>query len=71
MDSSDQKHLVERYALSDDGLALEIQMVVTDPVYLSEPVTIDYYMSKIPDRKLVDVQCSLENARLFLEAGVD
>ena len=71
VDSSDQKHLVERYALSNDGLALEIQMVVTDPVYLSEPVTIDYYMSKIPDRKLVDVQCSLENARLFLEAGVD
>ena len=71
VDSSEQKHLVERYSLSDDGLALEIQMTVTDPVFLSEPVTIDYYMAKIPDRQLVDVPCSLENARLFLEAGLD
>ncbi|MBT6210044.1 MAG: hypothetical protein HOI35_08510 [Woeseia sp.] len=71
VDSSDQKHLMERVALSDDGLALEFQMIVTDPVYLSEPVTIDYYMAKIADRQLVEVPCSLENARLFLEAGLD
>jgi hypothetical protein len=71
VDSSDQKHLIERFALSDDGLALEIEMVVIDPVYLSEPVKIEYYMAKIPDRELVGVPCSLENARLFLEAGLD
>lgn len=70
VDSSDQKHLVERFSLLDDGLSLEIQMVVTDPVFLSEPVTIDYYMSKLADRQLVDVECTLENARLYLEAGL-
>ena len=71
VDSSDQKHLLERYSLSDDGLALEIQMTVTDPVYLAEPVTIDHFLAKLEDRQLVDVDCTLENARLFLEAGLD
>jgi hypothetical protein len=70
VDSSKQKHLLERYSLSEDGLALEIQMVLTDPVYLSEPVTIDYFMTKIADRQLLDVECTLENARLYLEAGM-
>lgn len=71
VDSSDQKHLLERYSLSNNGLSLDIQMIVTDPVYLSEPVTIDYHMAKIPDRRLIEVPCSLENARLFLEAGLE
>jgi len=70
VDSSDQKHLVERFSISDDGLALEITMTVTDPVYLSEPVTIDYFMAKIADRDFVNVDCTLENARLYLEAGL-
>lgn len=70
VDSSEQKHLLERYTLSDDGLALEIQMIVTDPVYLTEAVTIDYFMAKIADRQLVEVECTLENARLYLEAGL-
>ena len=71
MDSSDQKHLVERVSLSNNGLALEIQMTVTDPVYLAEPVTVDYYMAKIPNRQLLEMPCTLENARLFLEAGLE
>jgi len=71
VDSSEQKHLLERLSLSDDGLALQIQMTVTDPVYLTEPVTIDYFMAKIADRQLVDADCTLENARLYLEAGLD
>lgn len=70
VDSSDQKHLIERFSLSEDGFALQIQMVVTDPVYLSEPVAIDYYMSKLADRQLVNIDCTLENARLYLEAGL-
>jgi hypothetical protein len=71
VNSSEQKHLVERFSLSDDGLSLNVKMIVTDPVYLTEPVTIDYYLSKMPDRELVVMQCSLENARLYLEAGLD
>ena len=69
VDSSEQKHLVERFSLIDDGLALRIQMTLADPVYLREPVEIDYYMRKIPDRDVMAENCSLEAARLYVEAG--
>lgn len=71
VDSSAQKHLVERFSLSNDGYSLDILMVVTDPEYLAEPVTIDYHMKKLADRDIVRVPCTLENARLYLEAGLD
>ena len=66
IDSSDQKHLVERYSMSNDGMLLRILMTVSDPVYLAESIVIDYSMDKQPDRGLVTAPCSLESARLFL-----
>ena len=69
VNSSAQKHLVERFSLSNNGLSLDIQMTLTDPVYLTEPVTFDYHMAKIMDREFVQVSCTTENARLFLEGG--
>ena len=44
VDSSDQKHLIERISLENDGMELKILMILTDPVYLAEPVEIDYYL---------------------------
>jgi hypothetical protein len=69
VDSSDQKQLVERFTLLEDGKSLDIMMVVTDPVYLTEPVIIDYHMKKMPDRQLIQTPCTLESARFFLDAG--
>ena len=69
VDSSEEKHLVERFSLIDGGLLLRVQMTLTDPVYVSEPVDIDYYMRKMPDRDVMPENCSLEAARLFIEAG--
>ena len=66
IDSSDQKRLLERFSLSDAGKSLRILMTVTDPVYLAEPVTMDYPMDKLADRELVHAPCSLEGAALFL-----
>ncbi len=48
LDSSDQKYMVERYSLEDDGMTLKILITVTDPVYLSEPLVIDYSMTSSP-----------------------
>ena len=70
VDSSDQKQLVERFTLLEDGKSLDIMMVVTDPVYLTEPVIIDYHMKKMPDRQLIQTPCTLESARFFLDAGL-
>ena len=71
VDSSEQKHLLERFSLIEDGLTLRIQMSLTDPVYFTEPVEIDYYMRKLADRELVSAVCTLESARLFVEAGFE
>jgi hypothetical protein len=70
VDSSEHKHLIERFRLADGGLALEVTMIVTDPVYLTEPVEIQHYLSKLPDRELLRVPCTPESARLFLEGGL-
>lgn len=70
VDSSEQKHLTERYRLSNGGLSLDVRMTVSDPVYLREPVSFDYHLAKIPDRELIQVPCTRENARLFLEGGL-
>ena len=62
----DQKHLVERLTLSDDGLAITIEMIVTDPVYLTEPVTIMHKVRKLADRELVQAACTVESAKMYL-----
>ena len=47
VDSSDQKTSGRKnFARKMRVLALKIQMTITDPKYLSEPTTIDYYMAK-------------------------
>lgn len=69
VDSSEQKHLIEKYTLSNAGLSLDVEITVSDPVYLTEPMTFDYHLSKLPDRDLIEVPCTDESARLFLEGG--
>ena len=69
MDSSDQKHLLERFRILDDGLNMSLLVTITDPVYLAEPVVIDYPMTRMVDRPFVNAPCTLESAKLFMEAG--
>lgn len=38
IDSSEQKHQLERSWMSDDGIFLMVERTVTDPVYFTEPV---------------------------------
>ena len=69
IDSSEQKHLIERFSLENGGLVLHIQMTITDPVYLTEPYVYDYYMNKTEDHDLQPVSCTVESARLYIDAG--
>ncbi len=71
IDSSEQKHLVERFRLSDDGLHLYASITVTDPVYLAEPVTFEHQWYKLADRDVIQAPCTMEAARLYIEAGFD
>ena len=69
IDSSAQKHLLERFTLADDGLAMLLTITLTDPEYLSEPVTFTHRWVKVADRPLVQTPCTQESAQLWIEAG--
>jgi hypothetical protein len=71
IDSSEQKHLVERFRISEDGLHLYADITVTDPVYLAEPVTFEHEWYKLADREVIQAPCTMEAAQLYLEAGYD
>jgi hypothetical protein len=52
----------------DDGFAIEINVIVSDPVYLTEAVTIKHFLRKNQDRDLVTTPCNLESAAMFIDA---
>jgi hypothetical protein len=71
VDSSEQKHLLERFWLSDDGMRLNVEMTISDPVYLTESVTMTHQWGKVPDRDVAFAECSLENANFYISAGYE
>lgn len=52
--------------LTNDDMSIDMEMTVTDPVDLLEPVTFDYYLSKIKDGEFFQAFCSEQSARLYL-----
>ena len=38
--SSEQKHLVERFTLTEEGRRIQFEYTIVDPVYLAEPITL-------------------------------
>jgi hypothetical protein len=58
-----QKHIVERYSLSDDGKMLSIDYVLEDPEYLSAPVTDTRQWRWAPHLELQPNVCDLEVAQ--------
>jgi len=69
INSSEQKHLVERFSLSDDGLFLMAEITVTDPVYFTEPVVFNHRWRKLADREVIQAPCTMESALLYLNGG--
>jgi hypothetical protein len=71
VDSSEQRTTVERYSLNDDGTRLSLVYTMRDPVYLSEPVTVEHEYNLLADYELQDYTCDPETARRHLTAGED
>jgi len=67
--SSEQKELVERFTLSDDGLYLMAEITVTDPAYFTAPVVFKHRWRKLADREVIQAPCTMESALLYLEGG--
>jgi hypothetical protein len=69
MPSSDRKHLVERFALSTDRRHLDYDVVVEDPLYLTEPARHRSEWAYSPGLPASGVKCDLEIARRYLREG--
>jgi hypothetical protein len=66
MPSSEQKRLVERFALEPDGRQLRYEVTVEDPVYLLEPIRHSAEWVFRPDLQRSGIRCDLEVARQYL-----
>ena len=71
VDSSSQKELIERYTLDDDGMMLRLEYTVTDPEYLTEPLTRTHQWNKVEDRVLLRAECSMEAAWFYITSGYE
>jgi hypothetical protein len=65
--SGPEKHIVERFTLSEDGSQVVINILMNDPEYLAEPFAADLVWSYAPDLAMNTVDCDPEVARFFLE----
>ena len=63
--SGAQKHVVERYQLSEDGTRLSIDFLVEDPEYLEEPFTATMEWDYASDIEPIRFGCEPEEARRF------
>jgi hypothetical protein len=63
--SGAQKHVVERYQLSEDGTRLLMDFLVEDPEYLAEPFTTTMEWDYAPALELIRFGCDPESARRF------
>lgn len=58
--SSEQRHVVERFQLSDDGTHVKIDYTVEDPEYLTEPVTGTVNWRHAPHLDILSYECDPE-----------
>jgi hypothetical protein len=65
--SGAEKHVIERYRLSEDGTYMTASYFVEDPEYLAEPLVFDLKLRYKPNFELQDNACDPEIARRFLQ----
>jgi hypothetical protein len=63
--SGAQKHVVERYRLSDDRTRLLIDFVVEDPEYLAKPYSAHMEWDYAPTLELMRIGCDPEQGRRY------
>lgn len=64
--SSDQKKLVERFSVSEDGQTLIVRYLLEDPVYLTESYSGTATLDRVADNEpLYPYECELNSAQRF------
>jgi hypothetical protein len=65
--SGAQKHVVERYRLTEDGTRLEVEFMLEDPKYLLEPMSHTRKLIYSPHMKMFLGGCDPDAARRFVD----
>jgi len=63
VESSEQKHIIERFTLDEDGLGVTFSLTIEDPVYLTEPVIVNGTYYKVPEVPYETYVCDIEAAQ--------
>ncbi len=66
VDSSDRKAISARFELHPNGQSIDFSYIITDPVYLTAPLTRSGTLLKGPDREFVDEPCDPAISSLHL-----
>lgn len=64
--SGGQKHVVERYRLSEDGTHIDVELTLDDPEYLSEPLVHSRQLIYSPHLEMLHGDCDEESTSRFL-----
>jgi hypothetical protein len=64
--SGGQKHVVERYTLTEDGTRIEMEFMLEDPEYLAEPMVHSRPLIYMPHLNMFPGECDPEATRRFL-----
>ena len=60
--SGAEKHVAERYRLSDDGTEAYVEILLEDPEYIEVPVTATFVWRYSPHFEMLDLSCDREIA---------
>jgi len=65
--SGPNKHVIERYTLSDDGTQAQIEIFVEDPEFLAEPYNGELVWYYSPNLEMLPFDCDPETSRRFVQ----
>ncbi len=65
--SGEQKHVIERYTLTEDGRRMTVDLFVEDPEYLAEPFTGQVIWHYAPHLDMLRFDCDPEVAGRFIQ----
>ncbi len=64
--SGAQKHVVERYTLTDDGKGMNVEFMLEDPEYIAEPMRYTWTLTYTPQADMSPFNCDIASTRRFL-----
>lgn len=65
--SGAQKHVVERYTLTDDGTQVDVEILLEDPEYLAEVFSAKLTLNYLPNQEMLPFDCDPAVSKRFIQ----